>query len=318
MKVTLWGVRGSIPTPMTTSQYQNKLKMVLRRAAKQDLSDDASLDAFIEGLPREEKNVVGGNTTCIGVTDDETLLVFDAGSGMRLLGQKLMSSAFARGQGITNVIFSHHHHDHTCGFPFFIPAYIPGNEIHFYGAHEKLDERMIGLQVQQYFPVPFPVMASKKFFHPMEAGVPHALGNFTVTPVELNHPGIAFGYRVEWQDKVFVFASDSEYKNPSDEEIDRYVKFFSNADILYFDGQYTLQEAFVKENWGHSSALVGVDFAVQANVKKLLIGHHDPLYADDVVMELERQAAEYRNLMYPDSTLEVLTAIEGETFDLSQ
>jgi phosphoribosyl 1,2-cyclic phosphodiesterase len=315
--ITLWGVRGSIATPLTTPQYRTKLKAALRRAHGVDLSDDAKIDAFIESLPRSESSVVGGNTTCVEVTDGETLLVIDAGSGMRLLGQKLLAGPFGRGQGVAHVFFTHHHHDHTSGFPFFVPAYIPGNQIQFYGVHDSIQDRMVGLQITPYFPVPFHIMASGKDFHQLECDVPYQIGSFTVTPCQLNHPGIAYGYRIQWRERVFVLASDSEYKNPSVEDIDRFIKFFLNADILYFDGQYSLQEAFVKENWGHSSALVGVDFAVRANVKKLLVGHHDPMYSDDTISELIRQAEEYRDLMYADSTLEVVEAREGDTFDLS-
>ncbi|MBM3214387.1 MBL fold metallo-hydrolase [Candidatus Poribacteria bacterium] len=317
MKVTLWGVRGSIPTPMSTEQYQAKLRSVLRRAAKADLSDDDAIAEFVARLPKGDRELVGGNTTCVQVHDDETHLIFDAGSGMRPLGQSLMSGPFARGAGCAHIFFSHHHHDHTCGFPFFTPAYIPGNEIHFYGVHENIDTRMMGLQAREYFPVPFHVMASKKAFHQMEEDVPIRVGEFTITASQMNHPGVSYGYRVRWRDRVFVFASDSEYKNPTEQELNRYTDFFQDADLVYFDGQYSLQEAFIKENWGHSSALVGVDFAVRANIRTLLISHHEPAYSDDTIADLIQQARDYLAFAYPDAQVEIEIAYAGDTYDLT-
>ncbi|GIX07460.1 MAG: hydrolase [Candidatus Poribacteria bacterium] len=316
MKVKFWGVRGSIPTPLTTEDYLNKLRRVLRRAHGVDLSTPEKVEAFIASLPREDRAVVGGNTTCAEVWDDETRIIIDAGSGLRLLGQKLLQEGFAQSPQPLHLLFTHHHHDHTNGFPFFVPAYLP-TEIHFYGLHERLEERMVGLQVREYFPVPFHVMACKKVFHHLELGDKLQLGEFTITTTLLNHPGDAYGYRFEWRDRVFVFASDAEYKNPSEKEYERYLRFFSNADLLYFDGQYTLLEAFIKEDWGHSSALVGVDFAARANVKLLLVGHHDPTYSDQTIIELQEQAREYCAFMYPDSRLRIEAAFEGDAFDLS-
>mgnify|MGYP006414643613 FL=1 len=317
MIVTLWGVRGSVPTPMTSDEYQDKLKRVLGQADGADLSDDDKIEAFIETMPREDGGVVGGNTTCVQVSDGETTIVCDAGSGIRPLGQKLMGSEFGKGQGEAHILFSHHHHDHTNGFPFFVPAYIPGNEIHFYGVHDALEERMVGLQVREYFPVPFHVMGSQKHFHQIEADVPFTIGEFEITPTQLNHPGHSYGYRFHWRDKVFVFASDSEYKNPSEEAYEHYIDFMSNADLLYFDGQYSLVEAFIKEDWGHSSAMAGVDFAVRSNVKQIVIGHHDPVYADVTILEMQQDAIFYREFNYPDAELEIGAAFEGDTFDLS-
>jgi len=318
VKVTLWGVRGSLPTPLTNTGYTEKLRSILSQANGADLSNSEKVDAFIENLPRTDRKIVGGNTTCVSVQAGNTLVVLDAGSGLRLLGQDLMGGSCGKGEGEVHLFFSHHHHDHTNGFPFFVPAYIPGNTIHFYGIHPKLEDRMVGLQVREYFPVPFHVMASKKFFHQLESGKTHEIGGVRVTPARLKHPGDSYGYRVEYRDQVFVFASDSEYRNPTEEELEYYADFFRDADLVYFDGQYTLVEAFVKEDWGHSTAMMAVDLAARANVKKVVIGHHDPAYPDETVVSLEDQAREYRDVMYPDAAVEIVAAFEGDVYDLGE
>ena len=92
----------------------------------------------------------------------------------------------------------------------------------------------------------------------------------------------------------------------------------SNADLLYFDGQYSLVEAFIKEDWGHSSAMAGVDFSVRANVKQLVLGHHDPAYADVTILEMQQDAIFYRDFNYPDSELAIAAAFEGDAYDLSE
>ena len=318
MIIRLWGVRGSIPTPIMTDQYQQKLNNVLRAANGQDLSDPDKIAAFIDGLPQADATLVGGDTTCIEASDDETCLILDAGSGIRRLGLEVMKGGrYANFGGAVHLIFTHHHHDHTCGFPFFIPAFLPTSDIRIHGLHKGLEERMSGLQVSQYFPVPLEVMPSKRTYHRLTADKPYRIGEFTITPTELNHPGDTYGYRIEWRDRVFVMASDTEFQNPDDETITHFTEFFRDADMLYFDGQYTLQEAFVKEDWGHSSAMHGVDFGVRAGVKCLLVGHHDPANDDETILGQEATAAEYRDLMYPDAEIEIVTAVQGAMHDLS-
>ena len=160
-------------------------------------------------------------------------------------------------------------------------------------------------------------MPSKKTYHRLTVDKPYRIGEFTITPTELNHPGDTYGYRVEWRDKVFVMASDTEFKNPDEETIAHFTNFFRDADAPYFDGQYTVEEAFVKEDWGHSSAMHGIDLSVPANVKRLVVGHHDPAYADPTIFGIEETAEHYRDLLYPDATLQVEAAIQGATYDLS-
>lgn len=316
--IRLWGVRGSIPTPIVTEQYQAKVRNVLRRAHGQDLSDPDKISAFVDELPKTDRCLVGGDTTCVEISDDETCLIIDAGSGIRRLGMEVMKGGrYANFGGAVHLLFTHHHHDHTCGFPFFIPGFLPTSDIRMHGLHSGLEGRMAGLQVEQYFPVPLEIMPSKKTYHRLTPDKPYRIGEFTVTPTELNHPGDTYGYRIDWRDKTFVMASDTEFKNPDDETIEHFRGFFRDADIVYFDGQYTVQEAFVKEDWGHSSAMHGVDLCVPANVKCLLVGHHDPAYDDETIFSIEETAGEYRDLLYPDAKLEIETAVQGAIYDLS-
>ncbi len=303
---------------MTQEGFTAKLRTVLAKAHGTDLSSEDKIDEYLASVPHADRYIVGGNTTCVEVSDGETLLVMDAGSGLRMLGQQLMAGPCGKGQGEIHLFFSHHHHDHTNGFPFFVPAYIHGNVIHFYGVHGHIEDRMVGLQVREYFPVPFHVMASKKFFHQLECDEPLHIGEFRITAAKLKHPGDSYGYRIEWRDKTFVFASDSEYKNPTEEEINYYANFFRDADLVYFDGQYTLEEAFVKEDWGHSTAMMAVDFGTRSNVRRMVVGHHDPSYPEEQVAELESQANEYRGFMYPDADIEIRAAFEGDVYDLSE
>ncbi|MEO2003324.1 MAG: MBL fold metallo-hydrolase [Candidatus Poribacteria bacterium] len=318
MIITLWGVRGSIPTPIVTEQYQAKVKNVLRQAHGQDLSDEDKIASFVEDLPKQDRNLVGGDTTCIEISDDETCVIIDAGSGIRRLGMEMMKGGrYTNFGGAVHLLFTHHHHDHTCGFPFFVPGFLPTSDIRMHGLHSGLEGRMAGLQVAQYFPVPLEVMPSKKTYHRLTVDTPYRIGEFTITPTELNHPGDTYGYRIEWRDKVFVMASDTEFKNPDEETIAHFTNFFRDADVLYFDGQYTVEEAFVKEDWGHSSAMHGIDLSVPANVKRLVVGHHDPAYDDPTIFGIEETAEQYRDLLYPDATLVVEAAIQGATYDFS-
>lgn len=134
MQVRFWGVRGSCPTPNTTEEFQVRLKNVLLRLGQEetppDLHDAAAIDNWLQGLPRFLNTLTGGNTSCIEVrTEAGDLLIIDAGTGIRVLGNHLMQEEFGRGQGHAHVFFTHYHWDHLQGWPFFAPAYIPGNRL---------------------------------------------------------------------------------------------------------------------------------------------------------------------------------------------
>jgi phosphoribosyl 1,2-cyclic phosphodiesterase len=264
MRVTFWGVRGSIPTPGPDTVG------------------------------------VGGNTSCVEVRAGKLLLVFDGGTGLRLLGKALLPH-----MPITaHLFFSHVHWDHIQGFPFFDPAFVPGNVIHLYGGNNvsrTLEETLAGQMDHPSFPVHLTDMAADMVFHDVEELVPIELdaGDGTsarVTAARGNHPNGVWAYRIDHGGRSVVYATDTEHYAVVDPSL---VKLARDADILIYDSQYTPEEyagtagrGGPKLGWGHSTFEEAAKLARAAGAKKLVLYHHDPMQNDAAVAEKERRARE--------------------------
>ncbi len=313
MRVKFWGVRGSIPTPLSTEQLHEKLVQALSGAAGINLVDPAEVQAYIARLPPSVRSVVGGNTTCVEIDTGDEMIIVDCGSGMRPLGYSLMAREFGRGKGVAHIFLTHAHWDHLQGYPFFLPAYVPGNKLIFYAVNYNPQRYLEHQQVApMYFPIPPNVMPAEKEFVKLREGETVQIGRTLVTSLALYHPGMAYAYRFDDGKGVFVFASDGEYKALSDSSLRHYIDFYANADALVFDSQYSLRDVFLsKADWGHSSAIIGVDIAERAGVKRLITFHHDPTHSDEQVYAIAASAREYAAVNELRVGTEVLVGTEG-------
>ncbi len=315
-RVTFKGVRGSIPSPSSPASIQEKIIHALKQATPEDLKDDASVSSFVESLPAHVKGCYGGNSSCVLIEAGGHKLIFDAGTGIRDLGKRWMDCEFGRGEGEAHLFFSHTHWDHIMGIPFFIPLYVPGNQFTFYSAHENLKERLVGQQQFQYFPVPFSSLSASINFVDLGEYKEYSIGDIKVSWKEMYHPGKSFAYRLDFQGKSFVFATDAEYKQLGMDNLSPTIEFFKDADLLVFDSQYTFIEGMEKEDWGHSSTFIGVDIALEANVKRIAFYHHEPTYSDFKLADILQRTEKYLKVISPDSSLHMFHAQEGLTLDL--
>lgn len=320
MRIKFWGVRGSIPTPLSTDQLREKLFRALSGAAGLDLSDPGAVHAYLASLPPAVSGVVGGNTTCVEVDTGTDTIIIDGGSGMRDLGIKLMARDFGKGQGVAHIFLTHAHWDHLQGYPFFLPAYVPGNKLIFYAVNYNPQLYLEHQQVApMYFPIPPNAMPADKEFVQLREGETVQIGRTVVSSLALYHPGTAYAYRFDDGESIFVFASDGEYKSLAEANLRRYVDFFASADALVFDSQYSLRDVFLsKADWGHSSAIIGVDIAERARVKKLITFHHDPTHSDEQIYRIAEAAREYALVNELSFNTEVLVGTEGLELFLGQ
>ncbi|MBD1937811.1 MBL fold metallo-hydrolase [Microcoleus sp. FACHB-68] len=256
--VQFWGVRGSIATPgKETVRY-------------------------------------GGNTSCVEMQVGGKRLIFDGGTGLRVLGKTLLPQMPVEAY----IFFSHSHWDHIQGFPFFIPAFVPGNCFHIYGAvapnGATLKQRLSDQMLHPNFPIPLQGMRSEMKFYNLHPGDVVNLDDITIETVHLNHPSTAIGYRVTWQGHSAVYCTDTEhFPDRLDENV---LHLAREADYFIYDATYTDEEYHhpktPKVGWGHSTWQVGVELAKAAGVKNLVIFHHDPAHDDDFLDNIEADVKE--------------------------
>ncbi|MBT3183322.1 MAG: MBL fold metallo-hydrolase [Nitrospina sp.] len=301
---------------MASEEVEGKLVQALQKAKPEDLADEGSIESFVQGLPHEVRGTFGGNSSCVTVQVGDELLIFDAGSGIRMLGQDLMATGFGRGQGKAHMFFSHTHWDHILGIPFFVPFYIKGNQFTIHSPLPDIKKRLEGQQNSDYFPIPFSIYASDIDFVILENKTEHKIGDMTITWKAMYHPGKCFAYRVDYNGKSVVYATDAEYKKLGSSDLKPAFEFFRDADLLIFDSMYTFSEGLEKEDWGHSSTFIGVDLAVEANVKQIAFFHHEPTYNDAKLVDIFRQTEKYLKLVAPKQDLKMFLSYEGLTVDL--
>lgn len=254
--VQFWGVRGSIPSPgIETVRY-------------------------------------GGNTSCVSMQVGGKRFIFDAGTGLHVLGQFLLLQMPVEGY----MFFTHSHWDHIQGFPFFTPAFISGNKFHIYGAiapdGSTMEQRLNDQMLHPNFPVPLQIMQSNLTFHNVQIGNSIHIDDVIIETAHLNHPGEAVGYRVNWRGGAAAYITDTEhYSDHLDENV---LWLARNADILIYDSTYSDEEysnpKSPKIGWGHSTWQEGIKVAKAANVKTLVIYHHDPAHNDDYLDRVGKQA----------------------------
>jgi phosphoribosyl 1,2-cyclic phosphodiesterase len=275
MKIKFWGVRGSYPTPGAgTVKY-------------------------------------GGNTPSVEVQAGNRTIILDVGTGIIPLGREL---ARIKRTNEFLLLFSHLHHDHTQGFPFFVPAYMSNSKLHIYGpdgTHESLKGVLEHNQSSETFPISLRDMASTKDIQAVresqiivwdEAGVrvAESVSGLSDEAVVIRihksyaHPGGVFVYRITWRDKSVVYATDTEGYVGTDK---RLVKFAKDADVLIHDAQYLdehywgqLEGLPSTQGYGHSTVTMACEVAASAQTGGLVLFHHEPSYTDDILAGMERKA----------------------------
>jgi phosphoribosyl 1,2-cyclic phosphodiesterase len=255
MKVTFWGVRGSIPAP------------------------------------GPETIRLGGNTPCTEVrTPDGDLLILDAGTGIRRLGLAIQSQGTDRVIG--HIFLSHTHWDHIQGLPFFVPARRRGNRFTILGekrVDERLEQVLAGQYMDTYLPFSLREMEADILIKEIRDGETIVLGEHTlVTARRMVHPGGSFAYRIRWRDITLVYATD--LRHPPDGLEGGLVGLSYGADLLIHDAHFIPDEAQLYPGWGHSSWLQAVQVGQAAQVKRLALFHYSPAASDDILEDIERQA----------------------------
>jgi phosphoribosyl 1,2-cyclic phosphodiesterase len=285
--------------------------------------------------PGEATSRVGGNTSCVEVWAGGHLIIIDAGTGIIGLGKDLMKKYRASGEKepiVATMLFSHTHHDHTQGFPFFDPAYEGPSVLHMFGPktfYEDIEEALSRAMLAPTSPVALTELKSLKVMSNIEESEvvvlnqgrdPRILNVYrdkkedSPDAVEISamrssaHPkgGVSI-YKISWAGKSMVYATDTESYVGGDTHL---IEFAMGTDLLIHDAQYTHEEYVTdpKQGWGHSTPEMAIATAQAAKVKKLVLFHHDPSHDDETLAEIEKKAQE----AFPNTIL----AYEGLTIEL--
>ena len=255
-EVRFWGVRGSIPTPGPTTR------------------------------------LVGGNTSCLEVRAGNELLILDAGTGVRELGERMISEGIEK----ATFLFSHVHWDHIMGFPFFRPAARDGKEFVIFGERKGgagIDEVLAYQAGQAHAPVVVPGKGAWLRFEEVKHADVLKIGPATITCAQMNHPDGCIAYRIEVGGRSVVYATDTEHY--ADRLDDRLLHVCQDADFLVYDAMFTTDEYVgrvggSKKGWGHSTWNEGARVSREAGVKSLVLFHHDPSHDDAFIAQLEKDA----------------------------
>jgi phosphoribosyl 1,2-cyclic phosphodiesterase len=299
MQITFWGVRGSYPVPgAATVRYGGQTSCVEARSARGDV------------------------------------LIVDAGTGLRALGNKLMREA--RGPQNYNVLLSHVHWDHIQGLPFFSPAYVPGTRIAVHAlltAADELQQVIGGITRHEFFPMPLEAVPADFEFHQVEPGVEFDLGGFHVTPIALNHPFGSVGYRIDGDGTSWAYVSDTApfdcvlhkqhfLSGPEPlTDADRaalaamrkeLVARLVGVDTVVYDTHFLPEEYERFPHYGHSTPDQALEICVEAKARRLVLYHHAPSHGDD---QMDQIAAKYRALGL-GAGVEVVTSCEGMTLTI--
>lgn len=307
MTIHFWGVRGSITTPLTPQQVQSKIMAVIQRITPADLESEETRAKFASNLPSWIFGTAGGNTPCVELKDGDTEIILDAGSGIRLLGK---SKNLPQNKEY-NIFFSHFHWDHIQGIPFFDPAYDQESTINFYSPVENQKEILEQQMNNPYFPVKFSSLSKNLNFNVIQPGVDIKVGELEICCCKMSHPGVSYSYAFKKDGKKFVYATDVELKTKDFVSSPETEKVFKDADCIVIDSQYTVAEAYSKQNWGHSAFCYVIDFAVHWNIKKVYLFHHEPMY-DDKKLNSILQASRWYAQYIEQSDIEIYLAKESQ------
>lgn len=315
MRVRFWGTRGSIPAPLDARAVRAKVRGALLCALERGVGGaEAAVDAFIDSeLSFAAAGTYGGNSSCVEIESPASseIVVCDAGSGLRDLGMRLLERAGSGGM-VVNLLLSHLHWDHIMGFPFFPPAYVAGNTIRIFGCHPDLEAAFRVQHSAPFFPVDFSRLEARVEFHNLVPGRTVDLAGLRVTPARQRHGGDSYGYRFEHGGRTVVYSTDGEHKLEQTGEIHQVIDFFRGADLVIFDAMYSLAEAVsIREDWGHSSNLVGVDLCRRAGVRHICMFHHEPRNDDEALDRILAETRRYADLARDGSPLRVSSAYDG-------
>tara|TARA_B110000263_G_scaffold64797_2_gene55920 strand:+ start:344 stop:1168 length:825 start_codon:yes stop_codon:yes gene_type:complete len=251
-KITFWGVRGSFPTP------------------------------------DKDKMDFGGHTSCVSIETQEEIIIMDMGTGMKNLGESIVSNPNSPLK--INIILSHYHWDHLIGFPMFAPLFSDKYQINIYGKKDRIGVKdVINHMLDPIFwPVSFDDFKADLNFYAIENNQIKISDNMIIKSQIHHHPNEAFSYKVLSDDKIISYITDCEHISGNINE--KLINFAKNSDLLIHDSHFTKEDLLNHEGWGHSSWVQAILMAQKSKSKQLALYHYSPDYNDAKIKLIESDA----------------------------
>lgn len=313
IRIRFWGTRGSLPVSLTATDIKEKIVDALLVAAGRNLAGRAEIEAFVEqDLPFAVSHTYGGNSPCVQLDiGTKEHILCDMGTGARPFGHQVIADHGPTGHTF-HVFMSHLHWDHIMGFPLFAPAYTAGNRVVIYGGHADLENAFRRQHAAPSFPVEYNDLAARIEFVTLAPGQRTRIAGLEVTPKLQLHSGDSYGYRFERDGKVVVYSTDSEHKPDDAQSTQEFVDFIRGADLVIFDAMYSLADVVsVKEDWGHSSNIIGVELCQLAKAKHLCLFHHEPISSDARIDSVLQETIRFEAITRQENALRISSAFDG-------
>jgi len=327
MKIKFWGVRGSIPTPITTDQLKEKLILLAKKSSNQ-LCDLDSFIKFIHELHPVEFGSIGGNTSCVEIQVNNKVIILDMGSGLKNLGDSIFSQPIVKRQKEFHIFLSHTHWDHISGLPFFKPANDSDTQIFIYSPLPDLEERLIQQQNGKFFPISFHSLKANINIITLGKNKPINLDGIKINNITLNHPGGCFGYKISHNKKSISYITDTSLHELSnfqkndiiDSDLNKgnthILDFLKNTNILVIDAMYGTDEIELKKHYGHSTAQMAVDIGNIVKADTIVLFHHDPDKNDIEITKMYSDTKKYFYEKHPDSRSDILLGYDDMLLEL--